>query len=77
MTYDDKEYMLKQPERQPHRRPGDRLFVVRNVLNALFVLGALVGVVCYLAYDRSVGTYIVICSLPLKFVEAALRLIKF
>ncbi len=74
MTYDDSEFKPMRPER-PHRRPGAKLFVLRNVLNTLFMIGALAGVVCYLAYSKTIGTYIVIGSLPLKFVEAALRLI--
>lgn len=68
--------MLEPPQRH-RRQTKDRLFALRNVLNTLFIFGALVGVICNVAYDRSLGTYIVIGSLPLKFIEAALRLIRF
>ncbi len=75
MDYNERNTVPEPPER--HRRQAkDRLFALRNVLNTVFVLGALAGVICYVAYDRTVGTYIVIGSLPLKFIEAALRLIK-
>ena len=77
IDYNERISMPESPERRHSRQKAkDRLFVLRNVLNTVFVLGALVGVVCYVAYDRTVGTYIVIGSLPLKFIEAALRLIK-
>ncbi len=75
MDYNERNTMPEPPQR--HRRyPKGRLFALRNVLNTLFIFGALAGVICYVAYDRSLGTYIVIGSLPLKFIEAALRLIR-
>ncbi len=75
MDYNGRNTVPEPPER--HRRQAkDRLVALRNVLNTLFIFGALAGVICYVAYDRSLGTYIVIGSLPLKFIEAALRLIR-
>ncbi len=76
MTYEERGMTPEHAERH-HRQKNNRLFAIRNVLNTLFIFVALVGVVCYIAYDRTVGTYIVIGSLPLKFIEAALRLIRF
>lgn len=76
MTYEERGMTPEHAERR-HRQKNNRLFAIRNVLNTLFIFVALVGVVCYIAYDRTVGTYIVIGSLPLKFIEAALRLIRF
>ncbi len=67
---------MPEPPERHRRQTKDRLFALRNVLNIVFIFVALVGVVCYVAYDRTVGTYIVIGSLPLKFIEAALRLIR-
>ena len=70
--------MTEQEESVPrrHRKPDNRMFVVRNILNTLFIFGALGGVVCYMKFDRSAGTYIIICSMALKFIESALRLLK-
>lgn len=63
------------PER-PHRRPRSRMFMVRNVLNTLFIIGAVAGIVFTLKGERTVGMYIICVSLVLKFVESALRLLK-
>ena len=75
MDYNER-YTVPEPPERHHRQAKDRLFALRNVLNIVFVFVALVGVICYVAYDRTIGTYIMIGSLPLKFIEAALRLIR-
>lgn len=61
---------------RPHRKPRNLMFKVRNVLNTLFIIGAVAGIVYTLRGDRTVGFYIVCVSMVLKFVESAIRLLK-
>lgn len=49
---------------------------IRNWLNLLFMLGAIVGLLVYFMCSREQGTYIILGSMILKFVEAGLRMIK-
>ena len=49
---------------------------VRNWLNLIFMLGAVVGLLYYLLHSKEVGTYIILCSMVVKFCESALRMMK-
>lgn len=53
-----------------------RMFKIRNVLNILFMVIAIVGIAVYFLTSHTVGTYIVLASCVFKFVECSLRLIK-
>ena len=50
--------------------------VIRNWLNVIFMLGAIVGLVFYFAHQREMGIYIILVSMVVKFAEAALRMFK-
>jgi len=50
--------------------------VVRNWLNTLFIIGAIVGMVVYTKYTRETGIYIILASMIVKFTESALRMIN-
>lgn len=54
----------------------DRFFKIRNVLNIIFMLAAIVGVAIYLLVSHSTGIIIVIVGMAFKFVECSLRLIR-
>ena len=49
---------------------------IRNWLNIIFMIGAVVGVIYYLTKDRIVGTYIILISMCFKIAESSLRMIK-
>ena len=49
---------------------------IRNALNIIFMIGAVIGVIWYLTKDRMVGTYIILIAMVVKFAEAALRMFK-
>lgn len=70
---------LNQPRRK-HRRPAssdsDPLFTFRNILNIIFMLSAIAGVVVYLCVDNTVGTYIVLGAMAIKMVECCLRMLR-
>jgi hypothetical protein len=53
-----------------------RFFLLRQVLNTLFILTAIVGMAFYFKAGKDVGTYLLIASCVLKFAEVTLRLMK-
>jgi len=48
-------------------------FKVRNILNTIFVIGAIVGVGLYYASDQTVGIIVILSSMVFKLVECCLR----
>lgn len=53
-----------------------RLYGVRQVLNTLFILCAIVGMIFYFKASKDTGVYILIAACVLKFAEVTLRLMK-
>ena len=49
---------------------------IRNWLNIIFMIMAVVGVIYYLTKDRTVGTYIILFSMCFKIAESSLRMTK-
>lgn len=76
MTENDFEAMRERHALTPQGKHEALMFKVRNVLNTIFIVGAIAGVVCTLKYDYQLGVYIIIGSMILKFVESAIRLLK-
>lgn len=52
----------------------DRYFIVRNILNILFMLVAGIGVYIYLCQDEMKGTVVIIFGMLFKMAESCLRL---
>ena len=50
--------------------------VIRNWLNIIFMLLAVVGVIYYLSKDRTVGTYIILIAMCFKIAESSLRMLN-
>ncbi len=53
-----------------------RFLKIRQWLNILFMIGAVVGMVMYFYGNRQVGFVVIVAAMVLKFVECILRLIK-
>ncbi len=52
---------------------------VRNILNIIFMIGAIVGVAFFLSKNEekhNLGLYIILCSMLVKIAESALRMMK-
>lgn len=66
-----------------HRRPLDkmsyankgRFFKIRNILNTLFIILAIVGMIIYFFSDHITGAVILIAGVVIKLTESVLRLI--
>ena len=63
--------------RRAHRKSdSDQMLGLRNVLNIIFMILAVAGVVTYVWIDDVVGTYIVIAGMVFKMVECCLRMLR-
>mgnify|MGYP006872992580 CR=1 FL=1 len=52
---------------------------IRNWLNIIFMIGALVGVIMYLQKNEQthmMGLYVILCAMAVKVVESSMRMIK-
>jgi hypothetical protein len=66
-----------------HRRPLEkmsyankgRFFKIRNILNLLFIILAVVGMIIYFSSDHFIGAIILIIGVFIKLTESVLRLI--
>ncbi len=64
---------LQRRRRREQDAPRDAFFKLRNWLNIIFMVGAVVGVLLYFFHDQTVGTIVVLGAMVFKIVESALR----
>lgn len=55
---------------------GKKHLMLRNILNMIFMVGAVTGVLFYLYKDQNTGTIIILASMVFKIVECVLRFMK-
>ncbi len=53
-----------------------RFFHLRNILNLVFILLAIVGMAMYFYSNRAVGGALLIIAIVLKLIECVLRIIR-
>ena len=51
----------------------DKFLKIRNVLNIIFMAGAIVGILLYFYTDRTVGTITILSAIVFKMIESILR----
>lgn len=61
-----------------HRKEDGRgkFFMIRNIMNIIFILGAIAGLLAYFCWSKENGTYIILISMAFKFFECIFRFIK-
>lgn len=68
---------LRRPHRRAEEKEHDRFFKLRNILNIIFMLGAIVGMCLYfLTSYTTIGIIIILTAIVFKFTESTLRFIK-
>lgn len=68
---------VHRPERPHHRRPeDDKYFKIRNILNIIFMIGAVVGMCIFYFNDRTLGTIIILTAMAFKIAECCFRFIR-
>lgn len=50
--------------------------LVRNILNIVFIIGAIIGMCIYYKGNTETGTIIIIVAMAFKFIEVVIRLLK-
>lgn len=50
-----------------------KYYIIRNVLNTIFLIGAIVGMLLYFFYSEQVGTYVILGSMIFKMAECCFR----
>ena len=71
----EQESNLNVPRHHHRKDAPDKFLKLRNVLNLIFMLGAIAGAAVYLLSDQDTGIYIIMGSMAFKVVECALRFI--
>lgn len=50
-----------------------KYYIIRNVLNTIFLIGAIVGMLLYFFYSEQVGTFVILGSMIFKMAECCFR----
>ncbi|MBP5355917.1 MAG: hypothetical protein J6Z10_03575 [Prevotella sp.] len=54
----------------------DKYLMLRQILNIIFMLGAVVGVLLYFYQNKTIGTIVIVVAMLFKMVECVFRLLK-
>lgn len=54
----------------------EMIFKLRNILNIIFILGAIFGMIYYFFIDDYIGTFIILGAMAFKITETSIRLLK-
>lgn len=79
MTIEDMPEGTGIPRRQrgePEDDRGRKVLLVRNALNIIFMLGAVIGIAVYVFSDHVTGMYVIVAAIPFKIAEAVIRMLK-
>lgn len=75
-TEDTKNPIGEYSSHSRHKKPArDGIMYMRQWLNAIFMLGAIVGMGIYFFADNFSGTIVILVSMAFKIVECTLRFI--
>lgn len=74
--FTDRDNSTDSGSRRGREHKEDRYIVLRNILNVIFMLGALAGVVVYINWNRDAGTIVILVSMVFKIVECVFRFMK-
>lgn len=69
---------VRRPDHRMYRQERkDRFLYIRQWLNIIFMLGAVVGVIVYFLADlTTTGTIIILVAMVFKIIECVLRFIR-
>ena len=69
-------YQQSDNRRQHHRRQHDPHLLLRQWLNIIFMVGAVIGVAIYFFGTQAVGIYVILGAMVFKIIECALRMFR-
>lgn len=62
--------------RHRQEKGGDKYIVLRNILNIIFMVVALIGIIVYFYGNQNTGTIIILIAMAFKIVECVFRFMK-
>ncbi|MBP7358441.1 MAG: hypothetical protein KA955_03785 [Prevotella sp.] len=68
------EETLERPIHHSKEKNPKRYLALRNILNIIFMIGALVGLLIYLFSDEFSGTIVIMAAMAIKIIESVLRI---
>lgn len=74
--FTDRDNSTDSEPRRGREHKEDRYIVLRNILNVIFMLGALAGVAVYINWNRDTGAIVILVSMVFKIVECVFRFMK-
>jgi len=72
---EDNKFDIKRHHRKENDKE-DRFRSVRQLLNLIFMIGAVIGVCVYFFHVQTIGTIIILVAMVFKIVECVLRIMK-
>lgn len=77
MPNDEEIVSVVRPRRQ-HSKPEGRgkFFVLRQILNVLFMIIAVIGCIFYIKVDALMGAIVIVIAMAFKMAECVLRYMK-
>ena len=73
----DSPLSVRPDHRMKKERRHDHTLGLRNVLNIIFMIGAIIGAALYLFTDHTkMGVYIVLAAMAVKMVECCIRMLR-
>lgn len=68
---------VRPDHRMKKERKYDHTLGLRNVLNIIFMIGAIIGAALYFFSDhRTIGVYVVLGAMAVKMVECCIRMLR-
>lgn len=64
------------PRNHTRNDKQEMIFKLRNILNIIFILGAILGMIYYFFIDDYIGTFIILGAMAFKITETSIRLLK-
>lgn len=72
---EEKERMSRHRYREDNALPKAGFLKVRNVLNLIFMIGAIIGIMVYFLGSQTVGIIVILAAMIFKLIECVLRFI--
>jgi len=70
------ESLARHHRREKDNEDGDRFAKIRQWLNIIFMIGAVLGIAIYFLSNQHTGFIIIVGAMMVKFIECVLRLLK-
>jgi len=67
---------MRYHSRHNEEEKQDKYIQLRQILNVVFMIGAVIGVLLYFYQSKTIGTVVILAAMFFKMVECVFRLLK-